>query len=108
MSFTELEPLDPDEVKDYAFDFTDEIGANAIDSYAIDVSAGLAKGDGVTEVTTPSGNLTPPEPSVTGAVVTVWLYVASGYSPGKKAVTCHAIAGGRAYDKTFIVEVRSA
>lgn len=88
------EPKDPDDVKDYGFDWALELAGDSpddtISSYTVTVSSGLTRDSD----------------SRTGAVITAWL---SGGTAGREYnVLCRVVtANGRTLDRTGIVRVRT-
>lgn len=105
MTFQVLDPLDPNEVKDYEWDFIDDTKGNAITGFQLLLPAGLNAGDGVTQVATPAGTITPPAPVLSGFKIKAWIYASSG-TLGWKDLTAHVTTANTAHDLTFSIEVR--
>lgn len=75
---------DPSAVKDYVWDWTNDLGSDSITTATIEIS--------------PSGTMTASTPSVTSTTVTSFL--TGGASGIKYSVTCRIVTnGGRTFDK---------
>lgn len=111
--------LDPDAVWDYREDWnptTDpwlesgetiaEVSVAVYDRTGA-VSAALGVGDGVAVVSTPSGNVTPAAPAISGGtIVVVWLYVLTAVSSEVYTISITVrTSSARTKTKSFLVAV---
>jgi hypothetical protein len=81
---------DPDEVLDYEVDWSDRLGSDTIDSVTWTMPSGIVKDD----------------QDVSGDIAVIWI---SGGTAGESYnIGCRVVTtGGRTYDETIVLPVRS-